>query len=79
MRRAARVACEEVTELQQAAVRFVLETQRYRGLAEREGLRGDGASARLGGQARRLESAHVAMESAALIVQSRLEAARRDS
>ena len=75
LRRAARVACEEMAAFQQAAARFVLETERYRGVSQRaEKDIGDGAQ--LDRQARRLERAEVAMQTAAFAVESRVEAAR---
>ena len=76
MRRAARVACEEVVELQQAAARFVLETERYRGVSQRAE-KDAGAGAQLHSQARRLERATIAMQTAAFAVETRVESASR--
>jgi hypothetical protein len=76
MRRAARVACEEVAALQQAAARFVLETERYRGVAQRAE-KGESAAPQLQRQARRLERAESAMQTAAYAVETRVDAERR--
>jgi hypothetical protein len=77
MRRAARVACPEVVELQQAAARVVVEAQRYAQLsarAERE--RGSRAAVdHVRRQGVRLQRAQTQMQTIAAVVQARMEAA----
>jgi hypothetical protein len=74
LRSATRVACDEVVELQQAAARVVLETERLRQMTERA----DGArnGDRVRRQHDRVERAHVAMQQIAAQVQARMDAAR---
>lgn len=70
MREAARVACAEVVELQRAASRFLLES-------ERAALMADNADAeRLRRQNVRLERARMQMNDLAAVVQARVEEAR---
>jgi hypothetical protein len=76
MRHAARVACEEVANLQHAAARLVLETERHRRLTQRATKDQASAGERVQRQARRLERAQAAMQSAALAVEWRVQAAR---
>ncbi len=76
MREAARVACDEVVELQQAAARFVMESERFRELAERAQHRGGAALAeRLQRQSARVERAQAQMQTMAAEVQARMNAA----
>jgi hypothetical protein len=72
MRAAARVACAEVVELQQAASRFVLEASHYERMAELA--RGRADAERLRRQTLRMERARTQMNDLAAIVQARLEA-----
>lgn len=67
---ATRVACHEVVELQQAAARVMIETERLRQMGERAG------GERMRRQHERVERAQVAMEQVAAQVQARVEAAR---
>lgn len=72
MRDAARVACGEVVALQQAAARFVMETERLRAMSERDG----GSRERLRRQHRRVERAELQMRDIAAAMEARVEAAR---
>lgn len=77
LRAAARVACGDVLALQQAASRFVLETERLRRLAERsEDDRAASTRARLERQARRAQRAQEQMQLLAATVQAEIERAR---
>jgi hypothetical protein len=75
LRHAARAACEEVAELQLAAARFALETERYRQLSERAG---DDARAaeRLELQARLAQRAEARLQMMQAELIARIEAAR---
>ncbi len=73
MRAAARGACSEVAALQQAAARFVLETERYREMAERA-IGGHREAERLRRQERRMARAEMQMQDLAAAVQARLNA-----
>ena len=77
MRQAARVACPDVVQLQQAAARFVLESERLHDMAERaENARNSQrAVERLQRQSVRVERAQVQMQTVAAVVQSRLNEA----
>lgn len=77
MRQAARVACPDVVQLQQAAAQFVLESERLREMAERmENARnGQRAADRLRRQSVRVERAQVQMQTMAAVVQARMSEA----
>lgn len=73
MRAAARVACDEVVDLQQAASRYVMEADRYQRIADGSS-RSSRAGERLQRQARLMERAREAMEISAAALQARVEA-----
>lgn len=74
MRTAAGVACDEVVALQQAAARFVVESERFREMAERAQRRGGAALAeRLERQSDRVERAQAQMQTMAAEVQARMQ------
>jgi hypothetical protein len=78
VRQAARVACEEVVELQQAMARLVLEAERYQDLAlfaAREG--GPRAQQRVERQEQRLQRAQTQMQLSAAQVEVAVRAARQ--
>jgi hypothetical protein len=73
MRAAADVACDEVVTLQQAAGRFVMEAERYRGMAQgAERARTARAAERIQRQAVRMERAQTAMNDAAAAIEARM-------
>jgi hypothetical protein len=74
MRQAARVACNEVLALQQAAARAVMETERLRQMSEGAPPHGSDADERLRRQHERTERAHMQMRQLAAELHARLEA-----
>jgi hypothetical protein len=72
MRAAARVACAEAVELQEAASRFVLEAERYRRMLE-----SNERSERLHRQTLRVERAQTRMNDIAALVEVRMRTARQ--
>jgi hypothetical protein len=75
MRQAARVACADVVQLQQAAAQFVFESERLRQMAERaEGRSSVRTAERLHRQSVRVERAQVQMQTVAATVQARMDA-----
>jgi hypothetical protein len=74
MGQATRVACDEVIALQQAAARFLVESERLREMAERAQRRG-GEAERLQRQSERVERAQAQMQTMAAEVQARMQAA----
>lgn len=76
MRQAARVACPDVIQLQQAAARFVLESERLRDMADSAGSsRSQRALERLQRQSVRVERAQVQMQTVAAVVEVRMDEA----
>jgi hypothetical protein len=73
LRAAAQVACAQVTELQRAASRFVLELERYERMAARAGR---AEPERLARQEARMQRARRQMEQVAAFVEAEIEAAR---
>jgi hypothetical protein len=73
MRAAARDACGEVAELQQAAATFVLERTRYEQMTE-SARSGRGPIERLRRQSVRVQRAHERMQETAAIVESHMDA-----
>lgn len=74
LRRAARVACEDVQSLQQAAARFVLEEARMAEMARASRVRSQGMESanRLRRQSERVGRAREALDQSAAIVRSRM-------
>jgi hypothetical protein len=77
MRQAARVACPDVVQLQQAAAQFVLESERLAEMAVRAENARNGARVadRLQRQSVRVERAQVRMQTMAAVLQTRMDAA----
>lgn len=77
MRQAARVACPDVVQLQQAAAQFVVESERMRLMAERadNARNRQRVAERLQRQSVRVERAQVQMQTMAAVVQARMSEA----
>lgn len=73
MRTAAGVACDEVMALQQAAARFVVESERFREMAEGAQRGGAALAERLQRQSDRVERAQAQMQTMAAEVQARMQ------